>query len=506
MSTRFRRLLVSALLIPLLSAGGGLAAPAFAQGTAAAQGTTFAEAAAANAAHAQRDVAADPTADIKARLAAIPGMTITEEKPTDADHRYFLLTYTQPIDHFRPWLGTFQQRISVLHRGYDRPTVFYTNGYTLGTNPSRTEPTRLVDGNQVSIEYRYFTPSRPEPADWTKAGIRQAAADSHRIVTALKEIYQREWLSTGASKGGMSSTYYRRFYPDDVAGTIAYVAPNNTDVNDDAAYTEFFQKVGTPECRAALNAVQRELLVRRDRLETRFAADNKTAGSTFDVIGSVDRAYEGSVLDVVWGFWQYSMQSDCAKVPVAATATDDELYKWFDAQEGVTSASDQGLAKYTAYYYQAATELGAPYFDVSYLKDLLHYDYKELYAPRAYVPKEIPTTFNPKAMPDIDRWVKREAERIIFVYGGNDPWGAKPFELGRGSDDCYVYTVPGGNHGSNIGKLPAEESAAATAKVLEWAGLTGDQDDARALAKSQYRIPPFGPLDEEGQKLERHPL
>ncbi|MFE5582179.1 S28 family serine protease [Kitasatospora sp. NPDC056531] len=498
MTTKLRRLLVSVLLIPLFAIGG-LATPASA---AAGQGAETA-----GAAHG-RSPADDPNADIKDRLAAIPGVTITEEKPTTTGHRYFLATYTQPIDHFRPWLGTFQQRFSVLHRGYDRPTVFYTNGYTLGTSPSRTEPTRLVDGNQISIEYRYFTPSRPEPADWSKAGIRQQAADSHELVTALKRIYQQEWLSTGASKGGMSSTYYRRFYPDDVAGTIAYVAPNNTDVNDYSAYTEFFQNVGTPECRAALDAVQRELLVRRDRLEPRFEADNKAAGSTFNVIGSVDRAYEGSVLDVVWGFWQYSMESDCAKVPVAATATDDEIYKWFDAQEGVTSASDQGLSKYTAYYYQAATELGAPFFDVSYLKDLLHYDYKELYAPRAYVPKEIPTTFNPKAMPDIDRWVKHHAERIIFVYGGNDPWGAKPFELGRGSDDCYVYTVPGGNHGSNISKLPADESAEATAKVLEWAGLAGDQGTARSLAKSPQLVPPFGPLDIEGQRLEqeRRPL
>lgn len=495
MTTKLKRLLVSVLLIPMFAIGG-LAAPASADAGAGAEASG-----ASGAAHG-RSPADDPTADIKDRLAAIPGVTITEEKPTTTGHRYFLATYTQPIDHFRPWLGTFQQRFSVLHRGYDRPTVFYTNGYTLGTSPSRTEPTRLVDGNQISIEYRYFTPSRPEPTDWSKAGIRQQAADSHKLVTALKRIYQQEWLSTGASKGGMSSTFYRRFYPDDMAGTIAYVAPNNTDVNDYAAYTEFFRNVGTPECRAKLNAAQRELLVRRDRLEPRFVADNKKAGSTFTTLGTPDRAYEGGVLDVVWAFWQYSMEADCAKVPVAATATDDELYAWFDEKEGVTSNSDQSLAQYTAYYYQAATELGAPYFDVSYLQDQLHYDYKELYSARAYVPKEIPTVFNPYAMPDIDRWVKREAERIMFVYGGNDPWGAKPFQLGWGSDDSYVYVVPGGNHGSNIGKLPADQSAEATAKVLEWAGL-GDQSAARSLAKSPQPGAPFGPLDVEGQRLEQ---
>ncbi|MFJ9697371.1 S28 family serine protease [Kitasatospora sp. NPDC101183] len=471
--------------------GGGLAGPALA-----------ADGGAAAAAHGHSP-ADDPNADIKDRLAAIPGVTITEEKPTTTGHRFFVATYTQPIDHFRPWLGTFQQRFTLLHRGYDRPTVFYTNGYTLGTTPSRTEPTRLVDGNQVSIEYRYFTPSRPEPADWTKAGIRQQAADSHKLVTALKRIYDQEWLSTGASKGGMSSTYYRRFYPDDMAGTVAYVAPNNTNVDDYSAYSTFFQTVGTPECRSRLAAAQRELLVRRDRMETRFDAANKAAGSTFTTVGSADRAYEGGVLDTVWSFWQYSLEADCAKVPVAATASDDELFNWYDAQVGATGNSDQGLAKYTAYYYQAATELGQPFFDVSNIKDLLHYDYKELYSARSYISKDVNVpAFNPYAMRDIDRWVKRDAERIIYVYGGNDPWGAKPFRPDE-ENDSFVYTVPGGNHGSNIGKLPAAESAEATARVQQWAGLGDQAAAAKSLTKSPQSVPAFGPLDVEGQKLEQ---
>ncbi|MGW4894433.1 S28 family serine protease [Kitasatospora sp. NPDC004240] len=484
MPTRLRRLLTTTLLIPMLALG--LATPALA----------------APAPDRPQAPASAAVGDVKDRLAAIPGMAVTEEKPTTTGHRYFLLTYTQPVDHFRPWLGTFQQRLSVLHRGEDRPTVFYTNGYTLGTNPSRTEPTRLTDGNQVSIEYRYFTPSRPEPADWSKAGIRQGAADAHRVITALKRIYQQEWISTGASKGGMSSVFHRRFYPDDVTATVAYVAPNDVDNREDSAYTEFFATVGTPECRAALNAVQRELLVRRDRLAARYAADNTAAGSTFTTVGSADRAYEAGVLDVVWAFWQYSTVADCAGVPVAATATDDALYAFLDAQVGVTGNSDQSLAQYTAYYYQAATELGAGTFDVSHLDGVLRYDYAELYAPRNFVPKSIRTRFDPSAMRDIDRWVKRSAERILFVYGQNDPWGAEPFALGWGSEDSYVYTAPGANHGAKIGSLKADEAAAATAKLLEWAGLG---DSARSLAPTHV-IPPFGELDAEGLKLERHRL
>jgi hypothetical protein len=126
--------------------------------------------------------------DIKDRILAIKGMTLIEEKKPADGYRFFLLNYEQPVDHRHPEKGTFKQRISVLHKSEDRPTVFFTSGYNLNEEPRRSEPTQMVDGNQVSMEYRYFTPSRPKPADWSKLDIKQAAADQHRIFKALKKI------------------------------------------------------------------------------------------------------------------------------------------------------------------------------------------------------------------------------------------------------------------------------------------------------------------------------
>ena len=211
------------------------------------------------------------TTDIKDRLLAIPGMSLIEEKPYTG-YRFFVLNYTQPVDHRHPSKGTFQQRITVLHKDAARPTVFYTGGYNVSTTPSRREPTQIVDGNQVSMEYRFFTPSRPAPADWTKLDIWQAASDQHRIFQALKKIYTKNWISTGGSKGGMTATYYERFYPRDMDGVVAYVAPNDVVNNEDSAYDRFFTRVGTKECRDRLNAVQREALVRREPLEKKYAA------------------------------------------------------------------------------------------------------------------------------------------------------------------------------------------------------------------------------------------
>jgi hypothetical protein len=434
--------------------------------------------------------AAEPTTmDIKDRILAIPGMSFIEEKPVDG-YRFFVLGYTQPVDHRHPSQGTFQQRITLLHKGTDRPTVLYTSGYNVSTNPRRSEPTRIVDGNQVSMEYRFFTPSRPDPADWSKLDIWQAASDQHRIYTALKEIYGKNWIATGGSKGGMTATYYRRFYPSDMDGTVAYVAPNDVYNDEDSAYDEFFEKVSTKECRDALNAVQGEALVRRDEMTDRYRTWADENGATFHTVGSLDKAYESVVLDMVWAFWQYSSESDCADVPKPTASTDD-LYAYVDAISGFSFYTDQGLAPYTPYYYQAGTELGAPTLQYPHLTGLLRYP--GYFTPRAYVPRDIPMKWKNGVMRDIDRWVQHRSEHMLFVYGENDPWGAEPFRLGAGSEDSYVFTAPGANHGANIAGLIEGQEAKATSEVLEWAGVApaavlSGKATAKPLAKADARL------------------
>ncbi|MFR9673766.1 S28 family serine protease [Streptomyces sp. TR06-5] len=418
---------------------------------------------------------ADPAAaDIEERLLAIPGMSLIEEKPVDG-YRFFLLNYEQPIDHRDPGAGTFQQRISILHRSEDRPTVFFTSGYQLYDQPHRSEPTQIVDGNQVSMEYRFFTPSRPEPADWDTLTIRQAAADQHRIHEALEGIYAGNWLATGGSKGGMTATYYRRFHPQDMDGTVAYVAPNNVNDRRDGAYDDFLATVGTEECRERLNAVQREALVRREPLVARYEEYAEANGYTFDLIGDADRAYEVAVLDLVFAFWQYQPASECAGVP-ADDASDDALWDFVDQVSGFAFYTDQGMTPYVPYFYQAGTQLGNPDLENAHLDGVLRYP--GINAPRTFVPRDVPMEFDRHAMRDIDRWVRKRSSEMLFVYGGNDPWGAEPFRVGRHAGDSYVFTAPGANHGADIVDLTAGQRATATAAVLDWAGLGREAEDA----------------------------
>ncbi|WP_217382352.1 S28 family serine protease [Streptomyces sp. NK08203] len=421
--------------------------------------------------------------DILQRLLAVKGVELVEEKPYEG-YRYFVLTYTQPVDHRHPKRGTFEQRFTVLHKDTSRPTVFHTSGYGVSTAPGRSEPTRIIDGNQISLEYRYFTPSRPEPADWSKLTIWQAASDQHRLFQALKPVYGKKWLATGGSKGGMTATYYERFYPRDMDAVVAYVAPNDVVDSEDSAYDRFLEQVGTAECRDALHAVQREALLRRESLSERYRELAEKSGATFTTVGSLDKAFEAVVMDLAWGFWQYADEADCAAVPQARTATDAELFAYVDEISGWSFYTDQGLAPYTPYYYQAGTQLGSPGIAQPHLADLSRYGYQ---APREFVPRSIPMRFEKHAMRDVDTWVRHHAQRMMFVYGENDPWSAEPFRLGAGARDSYVLTAPGANHGANVAGLVPDESARATARIQQWAGVApataqADPDSAAPLA------------------------
>ena len=91
--------------------------------------------------------------DVVAQLEQIPGLSLLEERAAPSpDYRFFVLSYTQLVDHLEPSRGTFEQVVTLLHRSTSAPTVAYTTGYNLPIYPVLDEPTELVAGNQVGIE------------------------------------------------------------------------------------------------------------------------------------------------------------------------------------------------------------------------------------------------------------------------------------------------------------------------------------------------------------------
>ncbi|MFC4120411.1 S28 family serine protease [Nonomuraea zeae] len=410
------------------------------------------------------------TADILDRLKAIPGMSAEERPSTIAGQRWFWLRYRQPIDHRDPGQGWFEQRVMLQHRSLDRPMVFHLTGHSVWETMFESEPAKLLTANQLSMEYRYYPGSRPVPADWTKDTLWQGANDQHRLVVALKGIYRRKWIGTGGSKGGQASVVHRRYFPGDVAGTVAYVAPNNVDDADDSAYDRFFETVGSdPSCRVHVRALQREILERRPAMLRLLAAEAAAKGWTFGLVGDIDRAFEHSVMEYQTGFWSYNRESECASLP-PLDAPDEVLYQSFDRVLGFRFFTDQALEPFVSVFYQAGTETGWPTPSFPHLRPLLRYE--DSYQPRAYVPRDLPMTLDQSVLRDVDRWVRAQGSRLMFVNGGNDPVTAEPYRLGPGSRDSAVYTAPGVHHvflGDVIAELPPQQRDRAIADLRRWA-------------------------------------
>jgi hypothetical protein len=427
------------------------------------------------------------TRDILDRLRDLPGVVSVTEQATDQPgYRLFDLRMTQLVDHADPDGQTFTQQMTLLHRDEAAPLVLVSTGYWNYFGDARDELTAMLSANQLVVEHRYFGESRPEPADWTQLTIENAATDHHVVTERLGTIYRAPWLATGASKGGMTSVYHRRFFPDDVAGAVPYVAPISFGAPD-YRYDAFVDAIGPAGCRQALRDLTVELLTdRRAYLEARATTQAQQGGWTYDRI-SLPAAVESAIVSLEWAFWQYVGEAACDDVP-AVTASDASMWSFLDIVSSVTSSSDVYAGAFEAYYYQAAFELGYPGTMDPHLEGLLQHGpeaYDGMYPVGVAAP-----TYVPGAMVDVDAWVQDEGDRLLFVYGELDPWTGGRFALGDAADSLSL-TAPGRDHGAGIADLQPADRTAALARLEAWSGVTPVLASARARrAPAPPRVPP----------------
>jgi hypothetical protein len=414
--------------------------------------------------------------DILDALAALPGVEVVEEESAYLGYRAFAMTIEQPADHADPGGLAFQQRVSLLHIDESAPFVLATTGYGFG-GQYLDEPAQLLGANQLFVEHRFFATSIPEPADWSLLTIEQSAADFHHIVELLQPLYPAAWLGSGVSKGGMTSVYHRRFYPDDLVGTVAYVAPHSMGTSD-PRYLDFVADVGDAGCREALAAWQVELLERREAMIERMVA--QAPNVTYDLLG-LDVAFETAVVEGAFTFWQYQTPDLCDIVP-SPGASDDEVWEFLEIAAPTSFWSDSYTVFYEPYYWQAAVQLGYPAFGEAHLAGLLENPGNDV--PATYVlpgPGKTPV-FDPGSMPDVSAWMASEGERLMFIYGENDPYTAAAFDP-AGAVDAHRFFEAGGNHAASILGLADADRQAALDALEAWTGVTPQALTPRASGK-----------------------
>jgi hypothetical protein len=201
-------------------------------------------------------------------------------------------------------------------------------------------------------------------------------------------------------------------------------------------------------------------------------------GTDFHVIGGRDRALEFAVVEASFYFWQYWGTPYCGDVP-APDAPAAELFGFLDSIVAIAfTYGDVWLDYYAAYYYQAATELGFTRFSTRHLHGLLRYPGED--EPRAYLAFPVRERFDHDLMLRVEHWVRSQGERMLFVYGENDPWSSGAFSV-RERNDSFRFIVPGGEHGSRISRLPEPERTQAVEHLYRWMGLDVSAAGARAL-------------------------
>lgn len=408
--------------------------------------------------------------DIGERLAAIDGLVVEERTSEIPGYRYFVMTYEQPADHDDPDGPRFAQRMTLHHRDEAAPTVMITAGYFIYPGyQGLGEPALLLVGNQLAVEHRFFTPSRPDPADWSTLTIQQAAADHHRISAALRaEVYEGPWVATGGSKSGMASVYFRRFYPDDVDATIAYVAPQSYG-DKDPRYLEFVAQRGDAGCRQALYDLRREVLLRRPAMLAAMAEQAEVEDLTYTILNP-DQALESAVIEFVFTFWQYQTAELCSQIPLQS-ASDEDVWLFLDLVVPPKFWSDDWYLGYEPYFWQAATQLGYPAYDELNVEDLLMYPGIDVARSYVQIGAGKDPVLDEAAMQDIAAWLPAEGQQMLLIYGENDPYSAAMFDPG-GAAEVLRFVAPDGNHGSGILDLADADRGAALAALAAWTGVT----------------------------------
>jgi hypothetical protein len=388
--------------------------------------------------------------DILDKIKTLEGVTVTEIEPKNGYPREFQLDITQPVDHNNPNGAKFTQRAYLSHVNDSMPMIFAPNGYR-STSSSSQELALLLKTNCLHVTHRYFDDAKPVPLDWQYLTIKQSADDHHKIITLFRKIYKGKWISSGASKSGLTALFHRRYYPNDVDATIAYVAPFTFGINDER-FPTYLRNIGGGDCFSKLMKVQ--LYVLKHRTEFLSLINNYIQSSSAAYSLNRELILELNIMDYPFAFWQY-FNFTCSAIPDTVTSSATQIFNHYTSIVPISSFSDNYLSYYGPYTYQALTELGAPAYETGYLSSLIKKINLNTAGNQNYelvAPAGISYSFNKNTLIDIYSWLQNQGDRIIYIYGKNDPWSAGAIELSGSADAVFVMQT-GANHTVKIANL-----------------------------------------------------
>lgn len=404
------------------------------------------------------------------QLCALDCVSEVQPLETTCFKEKYVLKMEQQVDWKTSAKGTFGERIFVGMKGLDKPTVIVTEGYSAsyGLNPGYEEElSRLFDANVVLCEYRYFSQSVPVPTNWDYMTVDNSLADYHHVRQVFGQLFKGKWISTGISKGGQTTMFYRATYPDDVDVSVSYVAPLNRAVEDGRHEKFLAKKVGTKEERKVIRQAMQELMRRKTELMTLFHAYCEE--NDYQFLMSEEDVYDYCVLEFPFALWQWG--TPVSSIPELTSDEDDEV--WFDCLMKVSSPDYFAYpSQYMPFDVQAAKELGYYGYSLKPIKKWTSLKSTKGYLKKMWLPDSLRKyDFAPALYKRTVKYLKKEDPKHIFIYGEIDPWsssGVCTWLNCKKKKNMRVYVQPRGSHKARINNMPERMKTEIINRLTNW--------------------------------------
>ena len=406
--------------------------------------------------------------DVEKMLKDIKAVASFEKiEKADTTRQYYLMKVTQLLDPQNPAAGTFEQRVMLGHRGYDRPMVVVTEGYgadyAFKSPKYMEELTKIMDANILFVEYRYFSGSTPNPCNWDYLTVANSMEDYHNIITSFKPFYNAKWASTGISKGGSTSIFYRAYYPEDLDVSVPYVGPLSGAV-EDGRHESFLERVGTKAERDAIRNFQTELFERKERLMPMFDAYCLDKGLVFRVPST--EIYDLLVLEYQFSMWQWGTP---VKTIPALDSEDKVIFDYFMKMCG-PEYFEKG-SSIESFFVQAAKDFGYYGYNIEPFRKYVKAENVEGYLNRVFLPEELANVeFDDSNYRFVTDYYTENDPKMLLIYGEVDPWTATgiTWMRDRNKQNVKVYIQPRGSHTARILNMPEGLRNEILEQLNEW--------------------------------------
>ena len=86
---------------------------------------------------------------------------------------------------------------------------------------------------------------------------------------------------------------------------------------------------------------------------------------------------------------------------------------------------------------------------------------------RVFIPDTLNLVFNPETMLDLHRFLQKTDEKMMFIYGENDPWTASGAKVPK-KENLVKMVLKGGSHRTRINSFPEEQKAKMIETLKNW--------------------------------------